>query len=346
MPDGNFVLTNDLLTRHFFGPGADSLKSIYPSPNLAANLTKNSSRNTLNISAKYSRDDVSQVDPFEFINCLPIPGSTLVDCPDERGIVQPIPDFERSSTHNYSAKISSSYRLGPRDTVTVANAFNASDYTKIGSDFSNNNATLLYSRKLTKRLDATLGIGVNWLGVDNSLDLDRFTYNINAKLTQRLNNRLNVRAATSWSLIDTRQDSIALGASRNSDLTQSGWGNLGFDLLMTPVTTLTGDATVFTNEGQDHDFLNRLSTTLTLSHDINERSSAKLASSLSINEVDLASGKDTSVFLTISPSYNLELARNWNMSASYKFIYSDSGTETSTSNEVLFTLAHDFYLFH
>lgn len=347
MPEGNFVLTNDLLFQQFFGPGSDSLKTIYPAPNIEALLTKNGPRSHLTLNAKYSSRQIRETDPFEFIDCIPIPGTNLVDCPDDRGVVEPLPIFQRSNSSKLSAKISYGYDIGPRDSVTLANAYNMTNYNGLGDDYWNNNITVVYQRRLTKRLDGTLGFGINWLSVANNRNLDRYTYNANAKLVKRINGRLSVHAGTSLFLANSIQDGLPPITSRTSDLRFNGSGNVGFDLLMDPATTLTFDATVFTQQFQDSDYLQRLSTTAALTHNINERSFARISGNFSLNEFAQAGGgTDVAMFVSVQPSYSIDLAKDWNMLASYKFVYIDTGNDSIISNEVAITLTHDFYLFH
>jgi hypothetical protein len=344
MPDGKFDVVANIVRRDYFGPGKGTAQDVFL-PNLEAHFSKFGPRSSLNVSANYAILQVPFFDASLYDTCTPILGTALVDC--DGVITDPVPIPANGNKQSFGTQTAYSYTIDPRDSLSWSNSVNFGVFSpNAGSNVETFNSNLSFNRKLTKRTDGSISFGFSALNIENAANLDRFSYNLKGNISTHLNNRLTMTTSASVSLADVYQDDLLLiGTPR---ITQSNWsGNLqlGLDSLLNESSTLSINEILATTEQANHSFLNRSTTSLSLSHRITEVSSVKLASSVNFAEVANAlSGKDIAFSFNISPSYSVQLAPNWTMAAAYKFSLRDSAVGSATSNSLNLTFNHNFVL--
>jgi hypothetical protein len=342
MPDGKFDLLADVVRNDFFGPGSGSARGVFL-PHATMHYNKFGPRSSFDASASYGYEQVEFVDTSIYDNCDPIPGTTLLDC--DGVITDPVPLSKKGSKQSFSGNATYNLTFDPRNSMSWSHSASHNAFTKSsGSDSSTYSTMLSFSRKLTKRNDGSINFGFDWLGVDDVSNLERAAFSTKVSLTSRLSNRVTLRSGAGIKVVNVYTDDLALpGNPRSSQQSLNGSANLGLDYLLNNTTSMSLNATIAANQQSDNSFLNRYTTTLSASRQINELSSFKLSTGMTFSETRNAlSGKDIISSFNISPSYTRQLGREWSMSAAYKFSLRNGPTGTATANDVNFSISRNF----
>jgi hypothetical protein len=345
MPDGKFDIIAEIVRRDYFGPGKGNAQDLFL-PSIQANFNRFGPRSSIDISAKYSETQVPFFDASLFDNCTPIPGTTLVDC--DGVITDPIPVSVNGHKQNFNVTANYKHNVDPRDSVFWNNSLNYVAYSALaGDNYYTYGGSFGVNRRLTKQSDGNLKFGLDVLSIDNTSNFDRFSYSLKGVVTTRLNPRVTMRTGASVQLADTFSDDLLLlGTPRILENRWSGTAQLGFDVLLNNTSSLAIDETLTTTEQADHSFLNRSTTALSIAHEINQVSSIKFATVMTFGEVATVSGTDMISSFSFSPTYSLNLSREWNLAAAYKFSLRNSQFGTANSNDVSLTLSHNFVVMH
>ena len=339
MKDGRFDLLGSFTARNFFGPGTKVTNDQYL-PRVEAKFEKFGPRTALNLSASYAVERTAFNDAFLVANCTPILGTVLFDCDGE--IVDPTSTAIRQTLNT---AFSLNQKLDARNSLLWSNAFSDKIFTTgAAADFQTMASSLAWNTKLTKRIDANLKFGVDWLGVNDVTALDRFVYGLSARVTDRLTDRLTVHAVVSGKLTDTFKNDIAApGVPRTFSALKGATFKAGGEYLASPFTTISFEGVIGTDEQPNAQWFNHYSATIGLVNKIDDLSNFGITSSLSYNELLLApDGRRAVVNFSLSPSYSLQLARDWNMLATYRLAVINSTSGAAVSNEVGVSFSHHF----
>ena len=334
MKDGRFDLIGNLTARDFFGPGTAVTNNQYL-PRVMAKFETFGPRTTLNMSASYAIERAAFQDAFLIANCTPIPGTVLFDCDGE--IIDPTSTATKQS---FNTSFSLNQKVDARDSLLWSSSFSDKIFTTgAAADFQTAGTSLTWNRNLTKRIDASLKLGVDWLGINDAAALDRFGYGLSLRVTDRLTDRLTVHAVVSGKLSDTFQNDIAApGTPRTFSALKSATFKAGGEYLASPFSTINFEGVIGTEEQLNAQWLKHYSANIGLMNKINDVSNFGISSSLSYNETLLS----PVINFSLSPSYSMQLARDWNMLATYRIALTNLNTGTAVSNEVEVSVSHHF----
>ena len=313
--DSRFDLIGNIVARGYAGPGqADAPDVVLP--RIQTKYHKGGKRTAIDIGASYALQRLNANDALDVTGN----GGT-------------------SNQHLFNANMSVAQKLGPRDTLTWANTAARSIFDGAGTDNFSVDSALSWNRRLTKRTDGTLLVGVNWLTLEDDSNTEKIVYRTKASLSSQLSKRLMFRAGAGVNLTDSRQ---TVSGSRMSDLKTGLLADLGLDYqLKTTKISLAADYGL--QQGTFGDLQTRANASLNIAQEINERSSAALSiTGQMVQSAGSSSTSDAIFGLYISPTYTVSLTDEWDMTAGYKFSLKDNVGGTAVSNDVFVSLTRDF----
>ena len=135
----------------------------------------------------------------------------------------------------------------------------------------------------------------------------------------------------------------APGVPRTFSVLDGATFKVGGEYLVSPLTTVNFEGVIGTDQQPDGQWFNHYSTSVALSNKINDVSNFGISTSLGYSEALLApDGRRAIINFSLAPSYSLQLARDWNMLATYRFAVIDSTSGAAISNEVGVSISHHF----
>ncbi len=318
MPDGKFDLTAKLQSSRYFGEASeDGVNSYFPS--FRAEWLKTGKRDTLVLSADYQRQSVTLQD----LVGTPIPGLLPVFIPV---------DTVRNTT---SAGLVWTHKADNRDTFTFSNDVSLTEFNNpVGVDKSEVSSTLEWERKLSRRVVGTLSAGLIWSKQLDDSGVQQRIYSVDSSIKSRLTKRLT----GSIGLGLTASDVDFTG--KDPDVTFGNTFNASLEYTMKR-SRINWNVDYGLEEDTLGQFATRLSSDFAFTHNINDRSSFATTARVVLSE-DASGGSlgsDYAFYLT--PSYTLDLTREWKMKAGYRYVHSNS-TTVASSNTVFVSMTRNF----
>ncbi len=319
MPDGSFNISTDLKTTRFLGEAKEDGKNDYL-PHIGVTWLKTSRVNTLTLSADYRIASVTVEDVI------------LSGDPLEEPLFVPV-DTVR---HTTSAGLEWAHKIDRNNTLTFDNLITATKFnSSVGTDNTLVASTLSWERKLSRRTNGELNAGASWLALDDTAETNRLIYSLDGEVVTRLSKRLTATVGAGIDLTDT----IRNGTDPESYL--SGSFNLGLDYEMknTKLGFVTDYGVV---QGALGDFQNQLSSAVSITHKINDRSDISATARIVLAEDELGGGLGTDYSFFFSPTYSLALTDEWTMKTGYRFIRKEAAGTAANSNTVFVSMTRNF----
>ena len=173
------------------------------------------------------------------------------------------------------------------------------------------------------------------------LDRERFYYVLRGGPQVRLSERLTVSGNIGGTLTETSRDPLLPGPR----LDETSFGTLAdasFNYLL-KTGSVTGAVSYGLTPDDNGDFQNSLNFSAAVSHTINDLTSVRLGGQYVLADSAI-NGSLSNTTLSISPSLSYTLARDWQMTASYQFVWQDNENGDAYQNAVYLTLSRNYVL--
>ena len=200
-----------------------------------------------------------------------------------------------------------------------------------------------WNRRLTKNTDGTLGVGFEYLALEDDPNTDRYVYSTRAGMASKLSKRLGVTAGAGINLVNSYQNDILLPGNPRSSNSDLGYAlDAGIDYALKEMT-ISVKASYGLQPSSLGDLQNQANIGLLVSRNINDHSSVSLSAGAEMAE-DLSStgNTDRTYGLYIEPNYSRALTDEWTFKAGYRFLLRDTSGVRATSNNVYMSLTRDF----
>lgn len=320
--DQEFNLIGDIVARGYVGPGSDDLSNNL-SPRLEANYHKWGKRTDISLGSYIAR---------EYIPAL-----------QQADIVDPSAPSTATTRYSFGVNSTVAYKVSARNTVKFSNSASWLQYTESGDDRRTLDSSLSFSRRLTKRTDGDLSVGVNWMTAQDEAETEQLIYRVRGGLSSKLSKRTNASFGAGVNLLNTEKtDLLAPGLPRTSS---SKLGFLADAAINYQLKTLSIalSASYGLQPGVLGDLQNRAVLSLSVNKQINERSSLVFIATAQASENVDDTGDSGKVYgLSVGPTYTLALTDEWDFHAGYRYSLKDRQEGTATSNNVFISLSRDF----
>ncbi len=250
-----------------------------------------------------------------------------------------IPDVETAGDRvSVSANSSIAHKINARNDVTLSARASKVDFIDAAASddpFVTLGSSMSWHSKLSKRVDYTLNGSVDWYSYDDAVNRERYYYVLRNGTAAKLSNRLSVTANVGGTLSQTisdNPDSVSVGAIADAGFTyalKDGAFAGGVSYGLTP--------------DDNGDFSNSLGFSASINHTVNDLMSVRLGGQYRLSDSSL-NGSLANSTISISPSLSYTLARDWRLSASYQFAWTDDETGTAIQNSIQLTLSRDYVL--
>lgn len=254
-------------------------------------------------------------------------------------------DFDQSgATQENATEINVSGRLGwslqadPRNTIGLDGFVRVREFTETTDTLA---STLAYGvdgswrRALTPATGFSLLPGYERFTSDDDDQGDSDSFSLRFGVDHRINERLSFSATAGASLVN---ESASASRGSRSSTGFVGGVDMRYQLADTDVTlSLSQDV----DQNSLGEVENRASFGLTIGHRINSRSGLSLGVQSGFENPIAGFGGDTSDrrSLSISPSYNLEINRDWSVQTGYSFRMEDDNDGVASSHLVFLELS-------
>lgn len=317
-----FSLNGSTTYSRFFGEGSDVLLPAIE-PRVSTSYSVKTKRTTYTVGASFTYDDISRLDPTD-------PDGFTID------------NFRTSYGLNASVR----HLVDRRNTVTLSNSLSFDTYSGSGAtldDRWSSNTSLSWNHLLTKRTSVSLTGSVSDTFIDDDEETHRRIYRLSSSLNTRFSDRLRARVGGGVRMLEVTETDIgAPGQPRSTTRSIGGLLNAGFDYTLKTIT-VSMSANYDVEPNSDGDLRNRFGTSITLRHTIDDLSSIGVTASYSMSmSPTSASASNATSSLSISPSYTRQLSRRLSMTAGYRFLLRDNGTEQVHSNSLFMSVGGSF----
>jgi hypothetical protein len=317
MPDGNFDISADLSSSRYFGEASEDGVNDYL-PHLRAEWLKSGKTDSLLLTADYRRQNVTLQD--------------LVETPVPVLLPEFIPvDTVRTNT---AAGLVWTHKVDARNTITLNSEYVATEFNNpVGVDKNEVTSTLEWERQLSRRSVGTITAGLVWSQQQNAGKVQQRIYSLDGQIKTRLTKRLTGTLGLGASLTDVDW------GGRDPDMTFGNEFNVGLEYALKR-TRINWNADYGLEEDTLGRYANRFSSDFAVTHTINDRSTIGATARLVLSEDASGNlGGDYAFFFT--PSYTLDLTREWKMKAGYRYVHSNA-TTVASSNTVFVSMTRNF----
>ena len=315
--DSRFDLIGDIVARKYWGPGDSGIIDGFR-PTFETKYHKSGKLTSFDFGAKYAEQDVSSNDALD------------------------ISSGTASTTKRvYSANFGIGRTLGRRDTLYFANSAVRTVFDGDGTDNLSLDSSLSWTRRLTKRLDRKFTAGVNHLSLEDLPNTEKYVYRARVDFTADVSKRLEVHAGGGVNLVNIHKTD--LGRPRDSSFDLGYLADAGFAYQL-KTTRISGSATYGLNQGTLGDLQNQANASLSVSEQINDRTTLALTATAQMFSAAGATGTGgaKTYGFNISPTYKVLLTDEWDLLAGYKWSLKDSDLGTARSNDVFLQLTRNF----
>jgi hypothetical protein len=234
---------------------------------------------------------------------------------------------------NYAVTGTITHKLNRRNTLIWSNAANLVDYTLPSDDLVPSftaTSTGTWRHEITELVSANLVGSAQYYDPDSATVDERMVYRVTPGISARLTKRLSVSAAAGVVVLDPFDDNV----------TADVIFNVGGDYKLKN-TSYTFSAARDLAPSQDGSLEVTYSARLGVSQQMNDLMTLGFSSSYVLQN-DEEEGDSSAI--TVSPSLNYKLSRDWSSSLSYRFIRTDDDTETAHSNAITLSLSYGTFL--
>ena len=307
------------LQRTFFADTASDTQPLSYYPAATLDLRKFGPRDTIALHASMARSDANS--------------NNLV-----QDVITSNQGYQLSS--NLSATVT--HKVNATNSLEWTTAATRVDYSDPSTDLVPSldvTSTGTWHRKMSQLIDANFALGAEYYDPNSTIDgtslIMRSTVGADAKLSRRLSVAGNV--------------GVVVEDNKNSGMTVGPTFNLSADYKL-KTTSFSVSAGLDLSPNTDGTLQNTLSTSASVSHQVNDALSfvlsayySKQAAFGSMGSGTTASTATSSAF-GITPALNYQLSRDWNSSLSYQFTDSMETTGSARSNAVNLTLSYGYLL--
>lgn len=317
-----FALNGSTSYRRFFGEGSDLLLPAIE-PRVSATYSVKTKRTTYTVGTTYAYEDISRIDPTD-------PDGFTID----------------SFRTSYGLTASIRHLIDRRNTITFSNSLSLNSFSGSGSNQDDSwvmNNSVSWNHLLMKRSSISFEAGVSDTFLDNDEETHRRIYRLSSTLSTQFNDRLKARIGGGARVLEvTETDTGVIGQPRSTTRSIGGLMNAGFDYTLKAIT-VSMSANYDVEPNSDGDLRNRFGTSLSIRYKIDELSSIGVSTAYSMStSPSSTSADDATSSLTISPSYTRQLSKRLSMTAGYRFLLRDSGTERVHSNSLFMSVGGSF----
>jgi hypothetical protein len=317
-----FALNGSTSYSRFFGEGSDLLLPAIE-PRVSATYSVKTKRTTYTVGTTYAYEDISRIDPTD-------PDGFTID----------------SFLTSYGLTASIRHLIDRRNTISFSNSLSLNTFSGSGSNQDDNWAmtnSISWNHLLTKRSSVSLTASVSDTVFDDDEETYRRIYRLSSTLNTQFNERLKARIGGGARLLEvTETDTSVIGQPRSTTRSIGGLLNAGFDYTLKTIT-VSMSANFDVEPNSDGDLRNRFGTSLSVRHTINELSSIGVTAAYSMSTSPSSSGpRDATSSLSIAPTYTRQLSRRLALTAGYRFLMRDSGTELTHSNSLFMSVGGSF----
>jgi opacity protein-like surface antigen len=319
--DSNFTTVGTIVAKQFLG-AEDTENSILP--RLSTSYNKSGKRLNVSVGASYAFEYIPDVEEFDVL--------------DETA------DTTDAYRHNFSVNGSVAYKINRRNSVSLSATGSQTRYDGPGIDSSSLSANLRWNRSLTKLTDANIGPGVRWIIQDDTANTSTVIYSANAGLSTRLTKRLSATVGAGVNVVDSSKDDLF--GERESTLTPGFSFDASLSYVLKTVTIgASASYGLDTSALGELENSGNASISLSKTINDHSSFSVALSGQVGQSyEQSLEEGALENVTwgLSFSPSYSYTLARNWDLRTGYRFKYIEGSDGAGTSHNVFMALSHKF----
>jgi hypothetical protein len=254
-------------------------------------------------------------------------------------------DTAKGDRETFSANTSVIHRLNARNSATLSARATRIDFIDAGkTDFPNTSigGTAGWTHRATKRTDFTLTNSLDWYSYEDDRDRERLYGVSKLGLSTQLSKRLSATAGAGVTLNDTIRDRRPPATGRIEVTSFGTLADFSFTYLL-KTGTLTGNASYGLTPDENGKFSNALDFGSALTYRINDMTEFRFGAQYRLSD-SATDGELANTSLSLSPSISYTLARDWLLTGSYQFAWSDDEKGQSTQNAVYLTLSRSYVL--
>ena len=229
----------------------------------------------------------------------------------------------------YTAGATASHKINARNSLEWSNTATVVDFTIPSADlvpYKDLNSKATWRHQVSQIMGTDMAAGLEYYAPDSQVQSRAWGYRLNAGANARLTKRLSVTGDVGVVLWDPVDDNPTLGptvsVSADYKLKSTDYA-LSANLDLSP--------------GQDGKLTNRVTSNFIISHQISDMLSWGFNAGYS---QEWQSGSGTASVLTVSPSLNVQLSRDWRTSLSYQYVRSDDATTSAYSNAATLSFSY------